>query len=348
MKFLKGLLIAVLSLVVIYFILALFAPSNYKVTRTMDINAPATIVFDQISNFQNWEKWSPWAEKDSSVKNTYEGDMGKVNSKMSWVGNEELSGTGSMTISGLEMNKSVNYDLAFEIPYEMSSKGGMILEEKEGKTSMTWYDEGDIPFLMRPMMLFMDLDAQIGPDFERGMTRIDSVAQLVVKMNTPKPIEITETTFPARKYLGIRNNTTIQSVMQSSFYEENFKKLGMYMGKYNLVMTEGTAPSSFFMNWNEKDSTCTAIPSFALNGITKANEAGYEVIDIPSQLVVMAKYYGPYQGAYGAYAKLDDYIKQKGWELDYVLEEYMNDPIEVEEKDILTHIIYFLKKKETM
>lgn len=344
MKFLKGLLIAILTLAIIYVVLALFGPSSYKVTRSLDINAPADIVFEQFSNFKNWEAWSPWIEKDPSVKNTYEGEFGEVGSKMSWVGDEELSGTGSMTISALEMNKSINYDLAFEVPMEMASKGGIMLEEKDGKTSLSWYDEGDIPFMMRPFMLFMDLDAKIGPDFERGLARIDSISQVIVKQRQVKPIEIVETTVTAKNYVGIRHNTTMATVMDSKFYEDNFKKLGIYMGENQMKMVDGTAPGVFYFEWNEEDSTCVAVPAFAIDGLSKVDQEGFELIPLKESKAVLAKFYGPYEESYKAHMKLDGYLKEKGLESDFCLEEYMNDPTTVSSpNEILTHITYFLK-----
>lgn len=344
MKFLKGLLIAILTLVAIYFILALFGPSDYKVERSKEINAPVDVVYNQFSNFENWEAWSPWQEKDSSVKNTYEGEMGQVNSKMSWIGDEELSGTGSMTITAIEPNKSINYDLAFVVPFEMSSKGGISLEEKDGKTIVTWYDQGDIPFMMRPMMLFMDLDAQIGPDFEKGLANIDAITQEIAKAQEAKPIEIVETTVAAKNYVGIRHNTTFEAVMDAQFYEENFKKLGMYMGQKQLKMVEGTAPSVFYYEWNEKDSTCIAVPAFALEGLTKVEQEGFELIEVKESKAILAKFYGPYEESYKAHIKLEEYLKEKGLEMSFCLEEYMNDPASVSNpSEILTHITYFLK-----
>ncbi len=344
MKILKGLGIVILALAIIYFALAVFGDSSYNVSRNLDIKAPADVVWSQVSNFKNWEKWSPWVEKDSTVENTYEGEMGQVGSIMSWVGDKDLSGTGSMTITSLEENKEINYDLAFVVPFEATSKGMMKLEENEGITTLTWEDRGDIPFLMRPFFMFMDLDAQIGGDFEKGLENINAVSQKVLAENTPKPVEISETTFKGKTYVGIRHKTTIAETMKSSFYADNFGKLGMYMGKNGLAFTEGGAPSAIYYSWNETDSTTEVVPAFPLANVTKVEEEGMELIVLDDKKALLAKHYGPYENTYKAHLELEAYKAEKGIETTLCIEEYVNDPTMVEPKDLETHIYYIVKE----
>ena len=80
---------------------------------------------------------------------------------------------------------SVKYDLAFVEPWESKSSGGFNIEPAgENKTKVTWYDEGDIPFTNRAMFMMMDMDNMMGPQFERGLFKIDSLA--TIDQNTMK------------------------------------------------------------------------------------------------------------------------------------------------------------------
>lgn len=176
MQFLIRLLKILAVLIGIYMVAAFFGSSNYRVERKSTINAPQKLVFTQVSVLRNWNNWSPWAEKDPSIINTYEGTDGEVGSTLKWSGNEDISGTGQLSISAMDAPTSINYDLSFIEPFEMSSKGGFELTaDSESSTTINWYDEGDIPFLMRPIMFFMDMDKHMGADFERGLFKIDSV-----------------------------------------------------------------------------------------------------------------------------------------------------------------------------
>ncbi len=180
MKILKFLFILLVVLVAAWLIASLMGPKDYRVERSMVIKANDSLTFTYISKFANWDKWSPWKEKDPMMKIKIEGEDGTVGAVNSWSdGNPEVSGTGSMTLSEVTPNSKVTYDLKFTEPWEMQSKGGFDLEPYgENQTKVTWYDEGDIPFAQRAMMLFMDLDAMMGPDFERGLFKIDSLASL--------------------------------------------------------------------------------------------------------------------------------------------------------------------------
>ena len=178
MKILKGIGFTLIALIAIYIILGLVGPSHYKVERERLIDAPTHKVWAQISNFNNWNNWSPWKEKDPEMKNTVKGSAASVGHSNSWSGNPETSGEGSMTFSSVSENENLTYDLKFTAPWEMQSTGGFKLTEKDNKTLINWYDEGDIPFMQRPMMLlFFDLDQMMGPDFERGLEKIEALTK---------------------------------------------------------------------------------------------------------------------------------------------------------------------------
>lgn len=177
MKILKILGFTVLTIVVIYIVLGLVGPSTYKVERELLIDASPNKVWSQVSDFNAWENWSPWKEKDPTMVNTIEGTPASIGHSNSWSGNPETSGKGGMTFTSIEENKSLTYDLSFTEPWEMSSTGGFTLTEQDGKTLINWYDTGDIPFAQRPMMLFMDLDQMMGPDFEKGLKNIEQLVK---------------------------------------------------------------------------------------------------------------------------------------------------------------------------
>ena len=178
MKLIKFLFKVAIAFVMLFIVLAFFGPKKYTVTRSIEIDSDIEIVWEQVADFKNWENWSPWFEVDPSAEYTYTGTMSEVGAKSNWNGDDNLSGTGSMEITSIERLKSFDYILKFKTPFEMQSKGGMVLNEKNGKTTVTWVDKGDFNFMIRPFMLFMDLDEQLGPQFERGLFKIDSITTL--------------------------------------------------------------------------------------------------------------------------------------------------------------------------
>ncbi len=176
MKALKVILYSIGGLALLYVILGLVGPKNYHVERSMVVNGSSDLVWNEVSHFRNWERWSPWQEMEPDVKHIYEGEDGAVGSVMKWEGDKNKTGTGQMTFSAMDPNKKINYDLMFIVPFESKSNGYFTFEGAENnKTKVIWVNEGDISFAMRPMMMFMNMDKMLGGDFERGLFRIDSV-----------------------------------------------------------------------------------------------------------------------------------------------------------------------------
>lgn len=177
MKIVKKILVFISVLLTIYLVLALFGPKDYKVTRSREINAPANEVYSHISQFNEWKQWSPWYEMDPNAHYDITDKAEVVGSTYAWSKSETV-GVGAMTITNAKTNESINYELEFKEPWEMKSNGFIHLTENNGKTTVEWGDQGDIPFAQRPMMLFMNLDEMMGPDFERGLFKLDSLCTL--------------------------------------------------------------------------------------------------------------------------------------------------------------------------
>src|SRR5712691_556201 len=95
---LKKILIALAAIVVVVVVVVALQPSEFRVTRTAVISAPAPAVFAQVNDFHKWEAWSPWARLDPAMKQTYEGAREGPGAIYRWAGNREV-GEGSMTIT---------------------------------------------------------------------------------------------------------------------------------------------------------------------------------------------------------------------------------------------------------
>ena len=65
-------LITLAVIVVVFIIVVAMQPSEFRVTRTATISAPAPVVFAQVNDFHKWEAWSPYEKRDPAMKKTYE------------------------------------------------------------------------------------------------------------------------------------------------------------------------------------------------------------------------------------------------------------------------------------
>ena len=84
-------------------------------------------------------------------------------------------------ITEREVGKRIGYRLEFIEPFASTANSGFTLQEEGGKTHVTWFMEGDTMFMSKVFGIFMDMDAMIGADFEKGLAQLATVAEAEAK-----------------------------------------------------------------------------------------------------------------------------------------------------------------------
>lgn len=308
--------------------------------REKEMTASKEVIFAQISDFKAWDAWSPWKEKDPTIKNEFSGEPGTVGHTTSWVGDPDLSGTGSMKIIEIEENKMIKYELKFENP-EMQSVGGIELVESENGVMVKWRDEGDIPFLFRPMMLFMNLEDMIGPDFERGLVKLDSIATIKQEELDQQVFEITEIDFPESYYYGVKAKVELEDI-DSALIGGSYEALGIFTAENGAEMAG--MPVNITLDWDMEAEKGEIMPAFPVVAHTSEGNEQVTKYTIPAGKALVIDYYGGYEGIGAAYEFLAKYVEENGIETTIGMEEYITDPATVESPDeILTKVYFFLK-----
>ena len=173
MKALKIIGITLLAIVIILGIVISIQPSHGHIEKSIVINAPASKIFPEVSNFRNFTAWSPWSKMDPEVQTTFEGPDGAVGSKMSW--NGPKTGTGSQWIEEIEENKLVKNGMSFgenDIKYYSEFN---LTPEGEG-TRVTWtYDGPNGGVSGKAMWLFMG--AMLNSQYEQGLADLKQIVE---------------------------------------------------------------------------------------------------------------------------------------------------------------------------
>ena len=345
-KFFKWFFIILLSLTAIYFILAIFLPSAYKVERSQTIAASPAVVYEQVAVLENWTDWSPWERRDSTMKKTYEGAPGTVGSVMRWDGDPESSGKGSIEITELVPNKKVTYKLIFD-DWGMTSTGSFVLDSAGvDNTKMTWTDEGDIAFIMRPICsMFFSHEEMMGPDFEAGLASIDSVAQIrQAEMAAMFPVyDVNTMQLPAAQYIGIRYDTLISAV-DSLLFGAAYTELGAFVSEKNIMPTG--QPVCITYNWDEASGRCELVAAFPVDPATPAfKHPKIEQINFAPIDALEVDYYGNYMDIWKAHEFLGKYAAENNIRTTLSIEEYVTDPTTVSTYDsVLTRLYYHVEK----
>ena len=67
--------------------------------------------------------------------------------------------------------------LDFVRPFEASNTVEYKLQPKGSATQVSWDMHGPMPFISKIMSVFVSMDSMIGPDFEKGLARIKTLAE---------------------------------------------------------------------------------------------------------------------------------------------------------------------------
>ena len=174
---LRKILIALVALVVIFVAYVATRPSSYSVQRSTQVAAPPEIVYAQVSDFHRWDAWSPWAKLDPKMKATYSGAAAGKGAVYEWSSAEKNVGKGRMTITDVSAPRQVKIDLVFMEPYAGQADTTFAFSPEGGGTKVTWTMGGNMGFMEKAMGIFMNMDAMIGNDFEKGLGQLRTVSE---------------------------------------------------------------------------------------------------------------------------------------------------------------------------
>ena len=171
-KILGALVVVVAGLAVV----VALQPSDFRVSRTATIAAPAPVVFAQVNDFRNWGAWSPWAKVDPAMRQTYEGAPAGAGAIYTWVGNREV-GEGRMTIVESRPSDLIRVKLDFAKPLAGTSVAEFTFRPEGDRTAVTWSMTGEKSFVAKAIHLVMSMDRMIGDQFEKGLAAMKTVTE---------------------------------------------------------------------------------------------------------------------------------------------------------------------------
>lgn len=341
MKVLKFLGILLLILVVAVAVIGLIQPKDYRVERSEIIDAPKEQVFKHIQYWENWAAWSPWAQRDSSMETTITGTDGEAGAVSSWVGDEKVSGSGSMTNTGVKPNEQLDFDLNFTSPYESSSKGTIKVEEVEGgKTKATWIMYGENGFMERVMSIFWDLDAMVGPDFEKGLSNIKNIAENEEVVEEKVTMEINEAIYPSTTFLvKSMKGVSMDDAKSPEFIGANFGELMQYLQSNSGEMIGG--PCTLYYTWDTVSQTTDMAFAVPVSQPVATNET-FSMLTINESPALVMDYWGAYDKLEEAHISLSTHMAENN--ITYkgpVIEQYVSGPkTEADPSKWNTKIIY--------
>ena len=172
MRVLKMSGLVLVALVIVVLGVGALLPKDFRVERSIEIDAPPEMVFDRVSSLRTWDAWSPWLARDPSIQNTYTGPETGVGASVVWT--SENSGDGKQTITLAERPTRIEMALDFgdmgqpaaDWTFEPSGNGTLVTWGLSGRTS------GPLGGYFAKMM-----DGWVGADYEDGLARLKQLLE---------------------------------------------------------------------------------------------------------------------------------------------------------------------------
>jgi len=176
MNTLATVLVVIGAVVALFLVYVATRPSDFKVSRSATIAAPASLVFPQVNDLHKWEAWSPWAKMDPNAKTTYDGPPAGVGAAFAWSGNNKI-GQGRMTITDSRPNEMVQFRLDFEKPMKGTNVATFAFQPAGDSATVTWTMTGQYNFMGKLFNVIINCDKMCASQFDKGLADMKTIAE---------------------------------------------------------------------------------------------------------------------------------------------------------------------------
>lgn len=227
---LKRILVILVAVLVVLAVVGLLLPRHSRVSRSITIDRPASLVYATVNSFQLFPRWSPWQDLDPNMHQTTEGARDGVGAKLVWTGNDKV-GSGTQVITASTLNESVASDIDFGT---MGVAKSMLLLAPAGTSTRTTWTL-DIDMGRSPIAHYFGLvmDRMIGKDYESGLKRLKTLVEGMPNVDiaafSAEPVELN-----AVPILVVTETSAWDTSAISKAYADGYGQIGKFMAKNKL------------------------------------------------------------------------------------------------------------------
>jgi effector-binding domain-containing protein len=337
--------------IVIFVTIGLLLPDKVHVERHIEIQRPAATVFTVLDSYRSFQSWSPWSQRDPDAVYELSGPERGRGATMSWTGDPRLVGSGWQEITESQPNSLVRMHLEFE--QQGSAESYFQIDETAEGVVLTWGFDTDLlegqgwfgGLLARYFGLFFD--SWIGSDYEAGLSRLKTLLESMPAADFSElEIEIIEV--EPQLILYVSSSAGDSSGDLASKLAAAYQEISAFMKTHGLEMA---AQPLAITRIHDRDSyeVEAAIPVQAEDaqwppGVQAAGRV--QVGQSPGGLALRVVHHGPYERLSSTYEKRAAWMAAHGVpEGPVSWEQYISDPGETADADLVTHIYSLLENE---
>lgn len=321
-------------LVLAYVIGNFVSPSSLVVSKSIQVDAPAPVVFEQVNNLKNWEKWSPWYAMDPEMELTYGEPSSGAGGWYAWKG--EQAGVGKLEIVESSPSSAIQTQIWFtEDSSEAHARGNWTFLENEAGTQATWAFEGAFPWYQR-IIIPLFFRGMLEGQYEEGLAKLKEVAEAAPRGFVAPPLVIEDQAVEPMLYAGIVPQTghpdSISPILAASYAE-----IGAFLAEAGIE--QAGPPIAIYHEMSDEQVVMEVGIPVATAG-TDGDRVKFK--NTHGGKVVTALHVGPYENFGQTYDAIGAYMAKNGlvpsgpsWEV------YITDPEGVPDPNQWETRIYF-------
>lgn len=337
MKVLKIAATIVIALLIAGAIASFVFPTTLQVTKSIEINAPRVLVYQQVSKFSMIHHWSPWTRLDPNMKSEVVGEDGTVGAVYKWESEMGNVGVGEQEFK-MVTEDTILTRVTFTKPFKSKADAYMVLEETgPNTTKVTW---GFTSHAGRPanvIMGLMDAEGEVGNDYQRGLDTLKAISENVANNKTYNGYKVEVIDFPETHFATTRDTVKWEDL--EAYYAS---KLPAAYGAITQANLKPGTPCGIYYNWDIEQKQADMGVGVA---ISPAGEVpGLETVTLSGNALKI-NYYGAYDKVGEAHAAMDEYLAERRLiPTKPMIELYITDPgNEPDTTKWLTEVYYLIK-----
>jgi|GEM_PF-6801877 len=307
----KRLLLVIGLILLVLLILGFIAPKTYVIEREIEINAPKNHVYEFMNSLESLYQWSTLEHADSALDISFVGTTGTVGSFATWESKEE-STEGRETILNINPFYRIKTEIRRLRPWESLNHNTVSVRGQDETSTVIWHFDGHSPFPFNIRHLFTDMDEELGPTFERGLSILKKRA---------------ERTFTELKYGIQRKESTpykrfLLDVSDEGFEEIKTDAITVLKDEYKLRLPDSLYrvmyPMALIYNEDEADTT---LPRYAYEMPIFIDSKSLQTDTMFSFDALIARHVGGYGSLAKTYDEVERYLQNQALTFKFPIEE---------------------------
>ncbi|HLP53491.1 MAG TPA: SRPBCC family protein [Fluviicola sp.] len=169
---------AIVGLIALVLIAALFVKRDYSVERTIVVGKSNDETFNFLKLLRNQDRFSKWANIDPNMKKEYVGTDGTTGFISKWESDHKQVGHGEQEIKRIVEGERIESELRFLKPFAAVANGYMTTTPvSENETRVAWGFNSRMNYPMNILLVAMSMEKVLAKDFDEGLSNMKKIIE---------------------------------------------------------------------------------------------------------------------------------------------------------------------------